>query len=164
MLKRSWLLPAVVLGAAAVALGAARSSAHDTLRSAYFLSGWIALVPVAALAVAWWGGAHDGAGLARRVRRHLLGSAVLAALLALHVDLRVPNGGMEVVLAALFVALVVSTLAGAWLVGSAGAEAVPVRRWLVAHVALVHGLLQLALVHGLVSHFHGPLSKLAAGG
>ncbi len=94
-----------------------------------------------------------------------------AALFALHLEFRAPNGWLESALAAMFVALVASGLAGVLLQlglrgGAIDAEETGpllVRRWLFVHVPLSASVLSLGLLHGVLVHAHGFLAHLVSG-
>ncbi len=158
MSRRSMLFLLAASAAAALCLLAWRTSAQGSLQTSYFLTGWLATLPVVVLALAWWIGGLDDAGLARRLRTQLWLGLVLVVLYAAHVELRVPNGVMETTLSLLFGATLVSTVGGFAMVGTGSFQ----RRWAIAHVALVHGLLSLTVVHGVLMHFHGALAALVA--
>jgi hypothetical protein len=153
-----FLLLCVAFAAAGVLCAQARSA----LRAPYFLSGWCTLAIFAAFVARSWGRPAVDFELARRVRAHLWTACVLTGAFVLHIDLRVPDGTLELLVSALVVAVVVSAVAGAGIVGDV-ADDPRLERWLVRHTALTHGLLALAIVHGAVVHLHGWLSPLVAG-
>ncbi len=147
-------------------------------RSLYTLcvqSGWLAAALTAAVALTWWRFDADAPLLRRRVRLQLHLSCLLVVMFTVHVDMRVPNGWMGIALAALFIAMVVSTIVGTMIVHTGAragdplaqaantrqsglADLVPVRRWLFVNASLSYSLLGLALIHGAFVHSHGLLA------
>ena len=135
-------------------------------------SGWLAAILIAVVALSWWKLDIDRQHLIRRMRLQACINSLLIVMLTVHLDLRVPNGWMDLALTALFIAMIASAITGTVIVRIAAcdcdalrqrsdpskpdwADLVAVRRWLFVHVPLNLSLLSLAVIHGLFEHGHG---------
>lgn len=150
----------IALAAVLGVLALVWSGSAEALRTPYFLTGWLTFVFAVAAAATWWLVRVDAVRLAQRARLHLALAGMLAVATLIHVDLRVPNGGFEIALCVLLVATLASAFMG---LGIASADERRARRWLTLQVALVHGLLALAFVHGSLVHLHGFVAPFVKG-
>lgn len=156
------LRASALLGLGLALGGIARWFLGATLHDARFVTGWLLLVPLVAICLAWLGpGALRHAGS----RRHLALAVSVLALFVAHTGLRVPTGLVERGLTAgIAWTLVAAFVASVALAGSARAphDAGHGRPgpWVRAHVAVLYSLLALGLYHALFVHAHGALSHL----
>ena len=156
----------------AVLVLCAYAACKRSLHTLCIQSGWLAAILIAAVALSWWKLDINRQRLVRRVRLQVCLSSLLVVMLAVHLDLRVPNGWMDLALTVLFIAMIASTIAGTVIVRTAAcdrdvlrqrsdppkpdwADLVAVRRWLFVHVPLNLSLLSLAVIHGVYEHGHG---------
>ena len=140
---------------------------RTTLLDLSFQTGWLLCAGVGALALSWWFPRLEAPRLSRRLRLHLLGGWLLAAVFAVHVDLRAPVGWVETILFVLFALLLTSTVAGTMIVRRVteatereGSDAGSIDRWLPIHVSLTYSLFGAALFHGVFTHAHGLMAHL----
>lgn len=151
---------ACAVAAGAELLLAART--QGTLASARFLSGWLALPPLLALAAPTWLGARAGApqgpALVRAARASAGAGVALALCAALHAGLRPAGGWIELGL----VVLALASLGGAAVGAGLARRGVERRlaRWLTLQSAATHALLVLVAVHAALAHLHGVLARL----
>ncbi|MCB0218986.1 MAG: DUF4405 domain-containing protein [Chrysiogenetes bacterium] len=127
----------------------ANSHFSASLRNTSYASGWVLMVLLLALALCLPGTllarAHAGLGI------------VALALFVAHMNFGLPDGGFEILLALLFVAVSLSGIVGRRAAPAAeGEQAVPA--WRYVHLSLTWALVGFALIHGILMHAHGLLA------
>lgn len=166
-MQRAVLLRAAGLLLAAGLLGAlALARLGSTLLAPRFLTGWTVAASVTLVAALWWRAPADLVTLGRRARAQLALLGLVAALLLVHVEGRLPLGWVETGLFALAVAVGASAVAGCALAAERDAADLERRAasWLRVHAGLVGALLGLGLLHGALVHAHGLLAHLLLSG
>ena len=149
---------AVIAAALAIFAGAALLREH-TFARLYFLSGWALL---AAIAYDLFRRVRD-AGSRCEVGNHAALTLLAASLFGTHLELRIPNGWLEGMLALLFMLLLSNAIMGSLLQaglrsGALGPKRVSpefARGWMVVHIPLTASIVALGMVHGMLVHSHG---------
>lgn len=148
------LLATLVLGAVLILTA---HSASDELRPHWFISGWaFALVYAIALGVesrrAWHG--ESGNAWWRFCGSLLILSGFLA-----HTETRIPQGGLELIMWALFLVALASLFFGgisSWVLRSVESAKEP--QWRSVYFPAAYSLLVVGGIHAVLSHAHGFLA------
>ena len=144
-------------------VGAGLGLLSGRLGQPMFLTGWLTWLVLIGLSAVWWWPARDLGHLASRLRTQAIVGGPLIGATVVHVGFRWPTGWVDGLLTLVFVAFLLSTLAGVALVARSGTQPDRVSRWLDRHTALAFSATGLALFHGVYVHAHGLFAFLAGG-
>ena len=133
----------------------------QTLYRPSFLTGWIAAGFVLLVAIQCCFVPKELSSFAKRMRSHLLMSAVFLFFFSVHTGGRLPSGWLETLIFALASLTLMSAIAGAVLFGSSQHSEVAERsaeRWVRLQVPLTFSLFALGVFHGAFVHLQGLLA------